>query len=135
MVSFTSSECRSRAWPILIVASFLAASGCAHDDTQWIRVGATTKADVVERYGEPDLVRASPEGEVATYRSRAARHPAPPMEIPVARAAPFGQARTDMQSIHPGLGARDVAAGTEDRPLQEFHIRYDAQGIVREVRR
>lgn len=124
-----------RTWSALVVAGFLAASGCAHNDPQWIRVGATTKADVVERYGEPDLVRASPEGEVATYRPRAARRPTPPMEVPVARAAPFGQTRTDMQSIHPGLGARDVAAGTEDRPPQEFHIRYDAQGIVRDVRR
>jgi hypothetical protein len=38
-----------------------------------------------------------------------------------------------MNPIGPGLGAEDVAAGTQDRPKKEIYIRYDAQGIVQEV--
>ena len=43
----------------------------APDHPDWIRVGVTTKDEVVTRYGQPDLVIASREGDTAIYRPTA----------------------------------------------------------------
>ncbi len=37
------------------------------------------------------------------------------------------------QPVVRGLGARNVAAGTQDRPDREIHIRYDARGVVQDL--
>lgn len=116
--------------PILLFAFAISACATTPDrSTEWIQAGKTTKADVVERYGEPDLVQVSSEGEIATYRPFT--HPQS-IEVPMAQAGPLGTTTTKTQTIDPGLGRRDVA-GTTERPRKEIHIHYDSRGIVREV--
>ncbi len=123
----------SQSLACVATVSLLSAISCVSGHPSWIHVGTTTKAEVIERYGDPDLVRVSPEGEIATYRP-ASRQPSPPLEVPVAQAGPSGLTTTTLQPINRGLGVKNVAAGVEERPRQEIHIRYDREGIVREVR-
>jgi len=103
------------------------------DQTQWIRVGMTTKDEVVARYGEPDFMQTSADGAIATYRPTSSKRSSPRVEIPTVQPGPFGSTTTTMKPIEPGLGAEDSAAGARERPKKEIRIRYDAQGIVREV--
>jgi hypothetical protein len=116
----------------LSIAVLILIGACATvtEPAQWIRVGITTRAEVIEQYGEPDLVIASQEGETAIYRPRTSGQSAPRMEIPTAQAGPLGSSTTRMQPIEPGLGARATNAGAQDRPKKEIQIRYDAHGIV-----
>jgi hypothetical protein len=51
------------------------------------------------------------------------------MEIPTFQAGPFGTNTTQMKSIEAGLGRSDKPT----RPQQGIRIRYDADGIVREL--
>lgn len=115
------------------IAAWLSIAGCttggAH--TSWITVGTTTKDDVRARYGEPDSVRVSADGETATYRPAAGP---PPVAVPVMRPGPSGLVTTQTEPVRPGLGVRNIAGGADDRPPYEVEIRYDARGIVREVR-
>lgn len=104
-------------------------SGCAaipDRTTEWIQAGKTTKPEVLERYGEPDLVQVLSDGEIATYRPIKQR---PSLDVPVAQAGPLGTTTTKTQTITPGLGVSTV-----ERPGNDIRILYDAQGIVREVR-
>ncbi|HXX76061.1 MAG TPA: hypothetical protein VEI50_13105 [Nitrospiraceae bacterium] len=103
------------------------------DQTQWIRIGMTTKEEVVARYGEPDFVEMRADGAVATYRPTASKQSAPRVEIPTVQPGPFGTATTKMQPVEPGLGAEGVAGGKHARIRKEIRIRYDAQGTVQEV--
>jgi len=115
----------------------LFAVGCAtgQGDSGWITIGKTTRQEVLERYGEPDLVRVSADGEVAMYGMRnSAASSGPPPVAQVAEPAPEGKMTFQPHPIIRGLGARDIGAGTPARPQREIHLRYDAQGIVREVR-
>jgi hypothetical protein len=110
--------------PFLLVA-------CAEtsiDRTSWIQIGKTTKSEVVAHYGEPDMVFNERDGETVTYRP--VRQPSPSIQVPTAQAGPLGTTRTQTQTIEPGLGRNDQASR---RPQQEIRIRYDEQGIVREV--
>lgn len=100
---------------------------------EWIKVGQTTKVEVVERYGQPDLVMASEEGETAIYRPRDPRRSIPQMEIPTIQAGPLGTVTTQMKPINPGLGTRPTNGSLQERPEQELRIRYNAQGIVQEL--
>ena len=45
-------------------------SACAFvpHENEWITVGYTTKEEVIDAYGEPDLVMAATEGETVVYR-------------------------------------------------------------------
>ena len=110
-------------------------TGCvsAPDPQDWIRVGATTKNEVVARYGQPDMVIASPDGDTAIYRPTATRPSAPRLEIPAAQAGPFGVATTRMQPIDPGLGAKDLNRKMKERLRKEMRIRYDDRGVVQEL--
>jgi hypothetical protein len=99
----------------------------------WIKVGQTTREEVVERYGQPDLVLASDQGEVVLYRPRDPSRSTPRMEIPTVHPGPFGTATTKMEPINPDLGTRPMNSGYQQRPEQELRIRYNAQGIVREL--
>jgi len=113
------------------VGGFILVAACAEtaaDRTAWIQIGKTTKPEVIERYGEPDLVLAGQEGETVTYRP--ASRTTPPVQVPTAQAGPVGMSTTKMQTIEPGLGKNDKA---QRRPQKEIQIHYDAQGIVREV--
>lgn len=110
-------------------------TGCvsAPDPQDWIRVGATTKNEVVARYGQPDMVIASRDGDTAIYRPTASGPSATRIEIPIAQAGPFGAATTGMQSINPGLGAKDLNRKTKERLRKEMRIRYDDRGVVQEL--
>jgi len=123
---------RHRARTLLLVLCVWPALMACAEEARWIRVGVTTKGEVVERYGEPDRVLVSTHGETLTYRPLPSRPPT--VSIPVARAGPGGLGIFQTESIVPGLGVRDIAAGTHPRPHGEIHIEFNDQGIVREVR-
>lgn len=108
---------------------------CATTGTpeQWIRVGVTTRAEVVEQYGEPDMVTVSNDEETASYRAKAPGQAPARIDIPTAQAGPFGTMTTKTQSVNLGLGARVLNGGAVDRPDRDFRIRYDSRGIVLEV--
>lgn len=112
---------------------FVVACATTSDPAEWIRVGMTTRAEVIEHYGEPDLVIVSQGGDTAIYRPRNSGQSAPRIEVPTAQAGPLGTATTRMQPIDPGLGARATNAGAQDRPKKEIQIRYNARGIVQEL--
>jgi hypothetical protein len=105
--------------------------GCAGapEEKTWIAVGTTTREEVVKRYGQPDIIQMSGEDSIVTYWPASARPIRPQMEIPTVQAGPSGTTTTQMTPIEPGLDRPD----TQERPLQEIQIRYDAQGVVREV--
>ena len=97
---------------------------------KWIRVGVTTRAEIVEHYGEPDRVIVSNDEETAVYQAKSAGQAPTHIDIPTAQAGPFGTMTTRTRTTDPGLGARDLNAGAVDRPNKDFRIRYDARGIV-----
>jgi hypothetical protein len=103
------------------------------DHPDWIRIGVTTKAEVIQRYGQPDMVIASPVGDTAIYRPTATGPSAPRLEIPTAQAGPLGSATTRMQTINPGLGANDMNTKAKERLRSEIRIHYDARGVVQEL--
>lgn len=103
------------------------------DQGEWIKIGQTTRDEVVERYGQPDLVMAAEGGETAIYRPRDRGRSATTVEIPRAQAGPFGTSTAKMEPINPGSGARPMTGGPEEGPKQELRIRYNSQGIVQEL--
>lgn len=117
-------------WGALVLVGACAA---VPDQGNWIKIGRTTREDVVERYGQPDLVRASEEGETEIYRPRDSGRSTTKVEIPIAQAGPLGTSTTKMEPINPGLGARPMNGSLQERPEQELRIRYNAQGIVQEL--
>lgn len=117
----------------LAAIGLLAACVSAPDHPDWIQVGVTTKDEVIARYGQPDWVLASPQGDTAVYRPTAPGSSAPRLEIPTAQAGPFRTATTGMQPINPGLGAKDMNTKTKERLRSEIRIRYDDRGVVQEL--
>ena len=113
--------------------ALLGACATAPDQGKWIKIGQTAREEVVERYGRPDLVMASEEGETVIYRSKDLRRSSPKMEVPTAQAGPLGTVTTKMEPINPGLGANPMNSRLQERPERELRIRYDAQGIVKEL--
>jgi len=105
------------------------------DQRDWIKIGQTTREEVVKRYGQPDFVMASEEGDTAIYRPRDSGRSTPHMEIPTMQAGPLGTSTTKMEPINPGVGARPMSGSQQERPEQELHIRYNTQGIVQELTR
>ena len=100
---------------ILTVLGLLAGCVSPPGHPNWIRVGETTKNDVIERYGPPDMVIASPGGDTAVYRPIAS---APRLEIPTAQVGPSGTTVTSMQRIDPGLGTKDLNRGKKELALR-----------------
>jgi len=115
------------------VLGLLAACVSAPGHPEWIRVGVTTQNEVVTRYGQPDLVIASPDGDTAVYRPTASGPSALRLEIPTAQAGPFGTSTTRMQPIDPGLGAKNLKGEGKELLRSEIRIRYDDRGIVQEL--
>ena len=135
-----SAQTRAISWSLVYLlplslglVSLLTACVSTVDPQDWIRVGETTKAEVITRYGQPDLVIASREGETAVYRPTAPSSSAPQMEIPTVQAGPLGSATTQMRPINPGLDANDRSREGKERVRTEIHIRYDARGVVQEL--
>lgn len=121
---------------ILISWGFLALlSACAFipHQNEWIIVGHTTREEVVEAYGEPDVVMETAEGETAVYQPRTVSHSRAPMEIPTTQAGPLGTVTTKMEPVVRSYGSTSTDGGLRGRPDRELRIRYDAQGIVREL--
>lgn len=122
------------AFPMTLTAlGFLAACASAPDHPDWIRVGVTTKGEVIQRYGPPDLVIAATGGDTAVYRPTASGPSIPRLEIPTAQAGPFGTTTTSRQPIDQGLGAKDLNRETKELLRGEIRIRYDARGVVQEL--
>ena len=111
----------------------LAACVSTPDQTDWIRIGVTTKDEVIARYGQPDLLMAAPGGETVTYRQTGSEASAPKLEIPTFQAAPEGKTMTRMQPIVPGLGAKQLDTGAKEQLRREIRIRYNARGVVQEM--
>ena len=118
------------AWGGLILVG---ACAVAPDQKDWISIGQTTREEVVKRYGQPDLVIASEDGETAIYRPRDSRRSTPQVEVPTMQAGPLGTMTTKMEPINPGSGTRPTNGRLQERPEQELRIRYNAQGIVQEL--
>lgn len=115
------------------VLGLLAACVSTPDHQDWIRAGVTTRDEVIQRYGQPNWVIASPGGDTAVYLPTASGPSAPRLEIPTAEAGPLGTATTGMQPIDPGLGAKDLNRETKERLRSKIRIRYDARGVVQEL--
>ena len=123
----------STQWRSIIPISLVWLAGCttgtvAWDHANWIEVGKTTKAQIIDRYGEPDVAQKLANGTTATYFP-ALKFPPPPTALPTIQtmqpsAAGFGIAMTNQ--IEPRLAVRDGARG----PRQGLSIRYDAQDVV-----
>ncbi len=110
-------------------------SACAFipHQNEWIIVGHTTREEVIDAYGEPDLVMEAEEGETVVYRPRAVSHSRPPMEIPKAQAGPRGLMATKMEPIVRSYGSTSADEGLRGRPDREVRIRYDAHGVVQQL--
>jgi hypothetical protein len=109
----------------LSALGLISACAGAPDERGWIAVGHTTRDEVVERFGQPDLVVAAEAGETVIYRARDSRQAAPRVEIPTVQAGPLGTTTTKMEPIRSDRVRRG--------PMEEIRIRYDARGIVQEV--
>ena len=109
------------------------ACAVAPDQRDWIKIGQTTREEVVERYGQPDLVKVSEEGDIAIYWPRGSKGSTPRLEIPTAQAGPLGTMTTKMEPINPGVGTNPTNGNVQERPEEELRIRYNAQGIVQEL--
>lgn len=120
---------------LISFGTLLVVGACAAvpDQREWITIGHTTKEEVLERYGQPDLVRVSEEGQIAIYRQKVPMRTAPRLEIPTVQAGPLGTTTTKMEPIDPGLSTRPPNGKQYERPRQELRIRYSTQGIVQEL--
>jgi hypothetical protein len=117
--------------PISLVLSSCTTGTVSWDQANWIEVGKTTKAQVIDRYGEPDIAQRFADGTIATYLPALKFPPSPPT-VPTIQtmqpsAAGFGIAMAN--PIEPRLAVRDGARG----PRQGLSIRYDAQGVVAKI--
>ena len=117
--------------PILLGLLTACVSAPNHDN--WIHVGVTTKDEVIARYGQPDWLTTSPQGDTAVYRPTASGLSARRLEIPTAQAGPFGTVTTGMQPINPGLGAKDLNWKGKEWLRKELRILYDDRGVVQEL--
>jgi len=99
----------------------------------WIKVGQTTREEVIKRYGQPDLVRLSEEEEVAIYRPKDPIRSVPGLEIPTVQAGPLGTMTSKMEPINPDLGTSPTKGNLQERPERELRIRHNPQGIVQEL--
>lgn len=118
-----------------ILCVFLA-GGCAGSSSERlqhaheIEIGTTTKADVLKWYGAPDFVQVLPDGEIATYRPSPSPNPKPTVSVPTVQAGPAGMMTTQSQTVEPGFGK---GTNPQSRPPMELQIRYDREGVVREL--
>jgi len=127
-------DARRRFCIVLLILLIVGASGCITEpETAWIHAGKTTRTEVVERYGPPDFRVLTNEGETVTYRARTLHAQSPRLDIPTAQVGPQGNIMTRMHTIDAGLGTEPVGGGSERRPLKQFRLRYDGQGIVQEL--
>ena len=113
--------------------ALLCACAFVPQQNEWIVVGHTMRDEVVEAYGEPDMVMETAEGETVVYRPVNVSRSLSPLEVPTAQAGPGGRMMTKMETTNRGLGVGSKDEGLKKRPDHELRIRYDAHGIVREL--
>ncbi len=115
---------------VIGVSSWMGGCASAPEEKGWIVVGRTTQNEVVNRYGQPDIIQMTGDGSIVTYQPASVQQPIQPrLEIPTVQAGPFGTNTTQMKPVEPGLGRTD----TNMHPQHEIKIRYDRQGVVQEV--
>jgi hypothetical protein len=117
-------------WGALVL---IGACAAVPDQEDWIKIGRTTRDEVVERYGQPDLVMVAEGGETAIYRPSDRGRSATKVEIPRVQAGPLGTSTVKMEPINRGSGTRSTSGSLQERPEQELRIRYNTQGIVQEL--
>jgi hypothetical protein len=117
-------------WAVLVLVGACAEVSAQKD---WIKTGKTTREEVVKRYGQPDLVMSSEDGETAIYRPREPKRPTPQAEIPTMQVGPLGTVTTKMEPVKMGTGNGPANGRQQERPEQELRIRYNAQGVVQEI--
>ncbi len=120
-------------WLLWGFLAFLSACAFVPHQTEWIAVGHTTREEVIDAYGEPDLVMAAAEGETVVYRPMNLSRSIPPLEIPTVQAGPRGMVATKIEPINRGPNAAAMSPALRKRPDRDLRIRYDAYGIVREI--
>ena len=140
-----SMETESRSVLVCLLTLITATSvvwlpGCAtipdpSDQTDWIEIGKTTKAEVIERYGDPELAQKLAKGTVVTYFPLWKHRPSP-SAIPTIQTmqptpAGFGMAMTN--PIEPRLAMKEIGSDAHGRPMRGLSIRYDAQDVVKEI--
>lgn len=124
--------------PLLAVLSVVSVlTSCATvRPSDWIRVGGTTRDEVVAEYGEPDLIRVMPEGEVAVYRPTAPTAARPRLSIPLVEAAgDQGAIRTREQPLERGLEAVSRAEAPHYRYAWERTYKPEAERLLKEMAR
>jgi hypothetical protein len=110
------------------LVSWIGGCAVASEKKTWIAVDTTTRDEVVKRYGQPDIIQMSSDGSIVTYWPTSVRLNQRRMEIPAVQPGPWGTTTTRIP-IEAGLDRPD----TQEPRSQELRIRYDAQGVVREV--
>jgi len=120
----------------IIPISLVWLSSCTTGPAPWdqvncIEVGKTTKAQVVDRYGEPDVAQKLAHGTIATYFPALKFSPPQPAvpTIQTMQPTPAGFGIAMANQIEPRLAVRDGVRG----PRQGLSIRYDAQDVVGEI--
>ena len=87
--------------PLISWGALVLVGACAAvpDQGNWIKIGQTTREEVVKRYDQPDFVRTSEEGETAIYLPRDPGRSTTKMEIPTMQAGPPGTLSTKPEPI------------------------------------
>jgi hypothetical protein len=102
------------------------------DQVNWIEIGKTTKTQIVERYGEPDIAHKLADGTIATYFPTL-KFPAQPPTLPTIQTmqpspAGFGIGMSNQDQTNPRLAVSDAFA--THGPRQGLSIRFNAQDVV-----
>jgi hypothetical protein len=113
----------------------IGACSAVPDQKNWITIGHTTREEVIDRYGQPDVVITTPEGETVIYRPRDSGVSSPSVQIPTIQAGPLGTVTTKTETINSGTNTRPTNGKLQNRPAQELRIQYNPQGIVQELSR
>jgi hypothetical protein len=121
---------RRISWALLVL---LCACAAVPQQNDWITVGQTTRDEVVEAYGRPDMVIARAEGEAVVYWPRDVSRSVPPIQIPTVQAGPLGMTTTQMGTIKSGMATQANGGMSRWKLERELRIRYDGHGIVQEV--
>lgn len=87
----------------VLACVLLSVAGCATmeggrtsatEQTEWLKVGLTTRDEVIKRFGDPDGTAQLPQGELVVYRPPRPATPSPAASVPTFEAGPLGTVRT-----------------------------------------
>ncbi|WP_173051269.1 hypothetical protein [Nitrospira sp. KM1] len=120
-------------WFVVFALMNLSACASTPDQITWIENGKTTRAEIVSRFGDPDLVETTKTGTMVTYQSTASKRPLPPVEIPTVQPGPLGTTAVTSKPIERSLGSDDSTTPKSEWITHEIHIRYDENGVVQDA--